>query len=216
MQILKQKTHGFFIECGAGGGTDLSNSLFFELTRHWTGLLIEANPHFFQEILMTNRNTFAINSCLSTSKISEQVNFRPMDTGGGIDGRMETSHLKNMKKHYRRLYETKSITAQCFTLYSILKAIGQTEVDYFSLDVEGAEMDILDTIPFNKVKINVMSIEYKITGDPEKSLKKLEMIRNFFKQIGNYIEVGILPWKTDFDPLKNERDGLDVIFKRNY
>ena len=32
---------------------------------------------------------------------------------------------------------------QCFPLYSILKAIGRTDIDYFSLDVEGAEYEIL-------------------------------------------------------------------------
>ncbi len=45
---------------------------------------------------------------------------------------------------------------QCFPLYSLLLAIGRTEIDYFSLDVEGSEYKILQTIPWLKVDIKVI------------------------------------------------------------
>jgi hypothetical protein len=45
---------------------------------------------------------------------------------------------------------------QCFPLYSLLLAIGRTEIDYFSLDVEGFEYKILQTIPWLKVGIKVI------------------------------------------------------------
>ena len=45
---------------------------------------------------------------------------------------------------------------QCFPLYSILLAIGKTDIDYFSLDVEGSEYKILKTIPWHKVDIKVL------------------------------------------------------------
>lgn len=38
-QLLKEKTGGFFIEAGAHDGEDISNTLFFELERGWTGNL---------------------------------------------------------------------------------------------------------------------------------------------------------------------------------
>ena len=43
----------------------------------------------------------------------------------------------------------------CLPLYSILLSIGNPTVDYFSLDVEGAEMGILESIPWDKVDIRV-------------------------------------------------------------
>ena len=49
----------------------------------------------------------------------------------------------------------KDITIQCFPLYSILLALKRTEVDYFSLDVEGSELLVLKTIPFDRVNIKV-------------------------------------------------------------
>ena len=48
----------------------------------------------------------------------------------------------------------------CFPLYSLLLAMNRTKVDYFSLDVEGVELPILKTIPFDKLDISVLSVEY--------------------------------------------------------
>ena len=47
------------------------------------------------------------------------------------------------------------VDVQCFPLISFLTALNVTTVDYFSLDVEGAEFDVLRTIPWEKVDIKV-------------------------------------------------------------
>lgn len=47
------------------------------------------------------------------------------------------------------------VKAQCFPIYSYLLALNITHVDYFSLDIEGDELDVLQTIPFDKVNIEV-------------------------------------------------------------
>ena len=51
--------------------------------------------------------------------------------------------------------EMKTIKIQCFPFYSVLLALNRTTVDYFSLDIEGHEKRILETIPWNKVDIKV-------------------------------------------------------------
>ena len=48
----------------------------------------------------------------------------------------------------------------CFSLFSMLLALNQTHIDYFSLDVEGLELEILKTIPFDKIDISVLTVEY--------------------------------------------------------
>ena len=50
--------------------------------------------------------------------------------------------------------------ALCLPFFSILLAMGNPTVDYFSLDVEGAELPILKTIPWDKVNIKVMYCFY--------------------------------------------------------
>ncbi len=46
--------------------------------------------------------------------------------------------------------------ALCLPFYPILNAIGNPIVDYFSLDVEGSELPILRSIPWEKVRIKVI------------------------------------------------------------
>ncbi len=48
-----------------------------------------------------------------------------------------------------------TIRLQCLPLYTILLAMGNPTVNYFSLDIEGAEFPVLKTIPWDKVDIQV-------------------------------------------------------------
>lgn len=75
------------------------------------------------------------------------------------DEHNKASDLTNNKDAHDRV-PTKTDTVdiykmQCFPLYSLLIAVGRTQVDYFSLDVEGSEYKILKTIPWPKVDIKV-------------------------------------------------------------
>ena len=47
------------------------------------------------------------------------------------------------------------IQSLCLPFISILLAIGNPVIDYFSLDIEGVELDVLKTIPWEKVHIKV-------------------------------------------------------------
>ncbi len=71
-------------------------------------------------------------------------------------GQIKSSHGYGKE---RELQHARVINVQCFPLYSILLALNRTVVDYLSLDVEGAELAVLKTIPFDKVNIRVLSVE---------------------------------------------------------
>merc|ERR1719460_1874786 len=60
--------------------------------------------------------------------------------------------------------EVTAFEMQCMPLYTILLAMGNPTVHYFSLDVEGSEFPILKTIPFDKVDIKVLDIEVNHAG----------------------------------------------------
>lgn len=50
-------------------------------------------------------------------------------------------------------YTGEHIHVQCLPLILYIAALGVKTIDYFSLDVEGNEIDVLETIPFNEVDI---------------------------------------------------------------
>ena len=69
------KYGGFFIEAGAFDGETLSNTLFLEVERNWTGILVEANPDNFKHLQSRNRNVSSIETCLSRKIHPEVVDF---------------------------------------------------------------------------------------------------------------------------------------------
>jgi FkbM family methyltransferase len=73
---------------------------------------------------------------------------------------MKPSSFKNEdrenKKKIHNLEDESIYKVQCFPLYSILLAVGRTEIDFLELDVEGSEYKILKTIPWHKVDIKVI------------------------------------------------------------
>ena len=54
-----------------------------------------------------------------------------------------------------------ALLVPCIPVASLLLALNRTTVDYFSLDVEGMELPVLQTIPFESHVIKVLSIEYR-------------------------------------------------------
>ncbi|KOX67975.1 hypothetical protein WN51_08011 [Melipona quadrifasciata] len=65
-EILKNKKNGFFVECGAYDGETRSNTLALERYLGWDGLLIEADPINFSNMMDKNRNAYLTATCLST------------------------------------------------------------------------------------------------------------------------------------------------------
>ncbi|XP_045165463.2 uncharacterized protein LOC123529270 [Mercenaria mercenaria] len=148
---LHYKEKGFYVESGAYDGESLSNTLMFERMRNWDGILIEPNPAAFAKLMKKNRRSYAVNACLST----EPYPSKKMITDDFLQAR--TFPQKSSKK---RKTNKKSFLVQCFPLYSILLALNYTTIDYLSLDVEGDERGVLETIPWDKVNIDIMSVEY--------------------------------------------------------
>ena len=187
---LKQKTNGIFLEVGAVDGVLISNTLFFERERNWTGLLIEPNTKFYEKLATVHRKAYTINTCLSLDQKVSVVNFLSAEMIGGIEEKLEGSMMNRANKEYP---DAKREEVLCIPLFSILEAIGMTHIHLFSLDVEGAELDILRTIPFDKVTIDLFVIEYAVSSGNGADSKATETrdreFKQFFEKVGSYKEV---------------------------
>ena len=83
-KLLDGRRDGFFVECGAFIGEEYSDTLFFELERNWTGILIEAHPDYHRAILTKNRRALVLRACLSAGRRPEYVRFRINGWGSGV------------------------------------------------------------------------------------------------------------------------------------
>ena len=162
--FFRGKEKGFFVEIGAYDGLTGSNCFFFEKHLGWNGIAIEPSSNQFSK-LEKNRNCNCINKALST-KI-EQKEFIDVVQGytqmSGLNNSSYKKTLDKITKDFRTKIERKNIETTTFS-----KAVNQNYlIDYLSIDVEGGEQDILDSIDFNLYKIKVISIENNNPPDTE-------------------------------------------------
>jgi len=167
--IFKGKLkNGFFVEAGGYNFEKGSTSLYFELKHGWTGLLIEPYTRLYRQGLTKHRNITSINACLSPVPHAAKMKYSIDREGLTLDGVV--------------LPESTEIEVECFPLYSMLLALGNPTVNYFSLDIEGAEFQVLQTIPWEKVDIQVLSIETHFVG--ERSAGSKEELIDFLDDKG--------------------------------
>ena len=171
--ILNYKRGGFFIEAGGFDGEEHSNTLFFELERNWTGVLIEPVPRNYQKLLSKNRKIYTINACIADNK-PIVAKFRVLHVLSGRVSQMSNLHQQRIDSEAKIGNAKKDSIAYipCFSLRTILKAINVDRVDYFSLDVEGGEWSILKNFDLKRTDIKSFSIE---CGENDKKV----LIKNF-------------------------------------
>lgn len=207
-----QKEGGFFVEIGAHDGQNLSNTLWLERQHFWSGLLIEANPDLCQKLDKLKRHAWRICACLSSTKRSVIFIKGEVDTLGGIESHIDEHHMKVMDKNSK-------IIVPCCDLMDVLDKIKIYHIDFFSLDFEGAEMAVLESVrnglESSRFTVDVWSIEYRVWDGKhvvyEKSIDNLRSLRQYFNDIGGYSEY------TQLSNDENVSDGyaLDVVFVRN-
>ena len=186
---FKNMWNGVFLEVGAADGVTFSNTLFFEKERNWTGVLIEPNRELYNSLVTVQRKSYSINACLSLDGKISLVSFLPADLLGGLERLLDKENMMNrVKGAYPNINKENVL---CIPLYSILKAIDMTHINFFSLDVEGAELEILRTIPFDLVTIDLFMIEYFVPSGKAESQKRLNEYRKFFENLGTYEQVHV-------------------------
>ena len=140
--------NGFYIECGANDGIRQSNTYRLEKEQNWRGILVEPSM-FAYERCVENRNND--NIILNVALVSDEYNGDKIY--GDFDGDLMSS-VQGLRRRNNRMFESKAVT-----LTSILDEYNVENVDFFSLDVEGYELNVLKGLDFNKYNPTYILIE---------------------------------------------------------
>jgi len=165
---------GFFIEAGASDSGKTSVSLELERKYGWKGLLVEPNPGFYEAGLMHHRKSISVGTCLAIEPNPHYAMFNFQSAIGNENGK---NSMGGIGKDSAR-----SIQMQCIPLYTLIKAAGNPRINLLILDVEGADLLVLETIPWDKVDIEVMSIETDLIGQSVGGKTQMDLIRYVERQ----------------------------------
>ena len=187
--------NGFFIEVGANNGFSESNTYYLERFRNWQGILIEPIPHLYQECVNERPKSKVFNCALVSQDFPDSQiemiygHLMSLVTGAFDDENIESERVAIAGRKLG--FTPYKIKVPARTLTSILDEVNIGKIDFFSLDVEGFELNALQGLDFDKYRPEFMLVEC--------------LNEQFFHKIESYI--------ADYYDLFERASQVDYLFK---
>ncbi len=150
--FFQKKEDGIFFDVGGNLPINCNNTMYFEEIG-WSGYAIEPLPSMKT---LWDKHRKATFFPFGASEKQSELLLSVVESNNG------TSFIKETKEKapaYRRNSKTMDIIIKVIPLKNIFKKEGITHIDYMSIDIEGHELKALKGIDFNKIRINVLTIE---------------------------------------------------------
>jgi FkbM family methyltransferase len=155
--------HGFFVDVGANWPEQNNNTIYFEKTHNWTGVNIEPIPRLFQQLQTLRPNCININCAIHSTKSESDfiLNEGYTESQSGLVEYYDPRQLEKMQQENKQ-YNCKSsiVKVATDTLENIFSENNIQQIQFLNVDVEGAELEVMKSINFQKVFIDVIGFEH--------------------------------------------------------
>lgn len=176
LKLLHNKMNGIYVEAGAYGDGKTSETEWLEKKLNWRGLLVQPDSRHYFNLNRHNRiRSQSMHGCLSPTPYPREITYHQED---GVKINSINSNLIDESG----LFITR---VKCFPLYSLLLAMNLTEVDFLSIEARGTELQILETIPFERVKITFIDV-HLLASDLEKDTIQAFLANKNYTLIHNF------------------------------
>ena len=166
-----------YVELGAFDGKDESNTIFFDKCLGWDGLLIEGQLQSYEKVMANRPHAVKLSFSPTCTNSNETVSF--------YDYPFSNNGVRDLAKSYMG---KGTIEIPCGPLTPVLLDIfgPDGKIAFFSLDVEGAELLVLETLDFDAVFIEVIMVEVQNAHCPEANCESVHNIRRHMAMTRKY------------------------------
>ena len=168
---------GIAMELGALDGSHDTRSMTrdYEDSMGWKRILIDGSPVYKKTLAAKSPEAFGVVAAICERP--DTLHFSPKEYVGGILEFMAKPFLKEYHNEIWKQGEgdlsnvawdhAKNVKeVPCVPMAHILKAARVRHVNYFILDVEGGELEVLKSINWHTIKFDVMCIETEEANRP--------------------------------------------------
>lgn len=160
--IFKGYKNGFFVDVGAHNGKSINNTLYFEENNNWTGICIEPIAKIYDELKLNRPECININCAIDMKdgKSDFILNDGYSEMISGLKTYYDSRHFDRLDNEIK-VYggNTNTVEVETMKLSTIFDKYNVKKVEYLSIDVEGAELSVIQSIDFDKVFIDVIGFE---------------------------------------------------------
>jgi FkbM family methyltransferase len=165
LQWFENLCNGTYIEMGANDGITFSNTYMYNHALHWKGLLIEPNTKSYNALVQNRPHEIALVHAAVCD--TEQTVHFVSSTVNLVSGIFEFASPSFRNYWWGNVtWDSPNVEAiTCKPLQYIIQDHWGGEdkepvwIDFFSLDVEGAELQVLQSVNFDKVGFGVIFLE---------------------------------------------------------
>lgn len=152
---------GVSLECGAQDGLADSSCLFFEESRGWRSINVEASPPIFERLRRNRPRSTNLNVALSnragTARFTHVASPQYGDNFGNGSLTHTPAHRDALTKEGCRFVEHEVRTV---TYPELIAEAGVTRLDLFVLDVEGHEAQVFESMRQGALLPSVLCVEH--------------------------------------------------------
>jgi FkbM family methyltransferase len=161
------KKNGYYVDVGSGDGIRISNTYLLD-RMGWQGVCIDPFPRH-----MENRTCQVFKQPVF-SESGKKVQFRAAGDFGGI--------ASDLGIYKQDLNKTPMVEFTTATLDETLeKAKAPQWIDYMSIDVEGAEYDVLRGLSLDRYQIGSLTIEHNYEPEKREQIHKLMASKGYVR-----------------------------------
>lgn len=160
-EYFNDQKNGYFVEVGANDPTHHgSQTWHLEKNLNWQGVLVEPIPDLAEKCrkLRPNAKTFEY-ACTDSEETQNITLYIPYDLNNDNELFARAAIGENIDDG--KFVKHREITVQTRNLNSILEEAGTKTIDLFSIDVEGAELEVLLGVDLEKYKPRLILLEDK-------------------------------------------------------
>lgn len=161
--VFKGKRGGVFMDLGAYDGVTGSNTLALEMFRGWTGLMVEPSPKYAAAARLARRAPVAE---VAVGVEEGEAEFLHVTEGYTQMSGLADSYSPELRAKIEadERHRGEMLKVPVKTIAGLIAAYDLRNVDFISLDVEGAEVDVLGGFDFARYGVHAWAIENNSGG----------------------------------------------------